>query len=150
VTAGPDSPVTPIGHRAIGEIRNSIPESTLAPREPPSMTAFRAALVLLWLAVAGYTAVVVSHHGIDLVSVFLSDFRAMGWPGQFDLDFLGMLLLSGLWVAWRHDFSARGLGLGLLATVGGILFLAAYLLVLSLQANGRMKDVLLGARRAAA
>ncbi len=114
------------------------------------MTAFRAALVLLWLAVAGYTAVVVSHHGIDLVSVFLSDFRAMGWPGQFDLDFLGMLLLSGLWVAWRHDFSARGLGLGLLATVGGILFLAAYLLVLSLQANGRMKDVLLGARRAAA
>jgi hypothetical protein len=114
------------------------------------MTAFRAALVLLWLAVAGYTAVVVAQHGIDLVSVFLSDVRAMGWPGQFDLDFLGMLLLTGLWVAWRHDFSARGLGLGLLATVGGILFLAAYLLVLSLQANGRMKDVLLGARRAAA
>ncbi|MCP9796645.1 hypothetical protein [Cyanobium sp. Lug-B] len=114
------------------------------------MAAFRAALVLLWLAVAGYTAVVVAHHGIDLVSVFLSDFRGMGWPGQFDLDFLGMLLLTGLWVAWRHDFSAKGLGLGLLAAVGGILFLAAYLLVLSFQANGSMKQVLLGARRAAA
>ncbi len=112
------------------------------------MTAFRAALVLLWLAVAGYTAVVVAHHGIDLVRVFFSDFRAMGWPGQFDLDFLGMLLLSGLWVAWRDDFSARGLSLGLLAAVGGILFLATYLLVLSFQANGNMKQVLLGARRA--
>jgi hypothetical protein len=113
------------------------------------MTAFRAALVLLWLAVAGYTLVVVPHHGIDLVSVFLSDFRAMGWPGQFDLDFLGMLLLSGLWVAWRHDFSAKGLGLGLLAAVGGILFLATYLLVLSFQTNGNMKQVLLGVQRAA-
>jgi hypothetical protein len=114
------------------------------------MTALRAALVLLWLAVAGYTAVVVAHHGIDLVRVFLSDLRGMGWPGQFDLDFLGLLLLTGLWVAWRHDFSARGLGLGVLAAVGGILFLAAYLLVLSFQANGSMKQVLLGARRAAA
>lgn len=112
------------------------------------MTAFRAALVLLWLAVAGYTAVVVRHHGIDLLSVFFSDVRAMGWPGQFDLDFLGLLLLTGLWVAWREDFSARGLGLGLLATVGGMLFLAAYLLVLSLQAGATMKRILLGARRA--
>ena len=114
------------------------------------MAAFRAALVLLWLAVAGYTAVVVAHHGIDLVRVFVLDVRAMGWPGQFDLDFLGLLLLTGLWVAWRHDFSVQGLGLGLLAAVGGILFLTAYLLALTLQANGCMKQVLLGARRAAA
>jgi hypothetical protein len=35
-----------------------------------------------------------------------------------------------------------------MAAVGGILFLATYLLVLSLQANGSMKQVLLGARRA--
>ena len=113
------------------------------------MAAFRAALVLMWLAVAGYTGVVVTHHGIDLVRVFFSDVRAVAWPGQFDLDFLCLLLLAGLWVAWRHDFTARGLGLGLLAPVGGILFLTAYLLVLSLQANGSMKQVLLGARRAA-
>jgi hypothetical protein len=113
------------------------------------MTAFRAALVLLWLAVAGYTGVVVAHHGIDLVSVFFSAIGALDWPGQFDLDFLGLLLLAGLWVAWRHEFSARGLGLGLLAAVGGILFMAAYLLVLSLQCKGSMKEVLLGARRAA-
>jgi hypothetical protein len=91
----------------------------------------------------------VTRHGIDLVSVFLSAIGAVDWPGQFDLDFLGLLLLSGLWVAWRHDFSARGLGLGLLATVGGSLFLAAYLLVVSIQASGRMKEILLGARRAA-
>ncbi len=112
------------------------------------MTAFRAALVLLWLAVAGYTLVVVPHHGFGLLGVFLRDIGAMGWPGQFDLDFLGLLLLTGLWVAWRHDFSARGLGLGLLAAVGGILFLAAYLLVLSFQADTTIRRMLLGARRA--
>jgi hypothetical protein len=76
------------------------------------MTAFRAALVLPWLAVAGYTRVVVARHGIDLVSVFISAIGAVDWPGQFDLDFLGLLLLSGLWVAWRHDFSARVWGWG--------------------------------------
>jgi hypothetical protein len=114
------------------------------------MTAFRVCLVLMWLAVAGYTLVVIAEHGTDLLAVFLRDVRATGWPGQFHLDFLCFLVLCGLWVAWRHDFSAKGLGLGLLAPVGGILFLAAYLLVLSLQANGSMKEVLLGARRAAA
>jgi len=29
----------------------------------------------------------------------------MQWPGQFNLDFMCMLLLAGLWVSWRHRFS---------------------------------------------
>jgi hypothetical protein len=60
------------------------------------MAAFRAALVLMWLAVAGYTGVVVTHHGIVLVRVFFSDVRAVARPGQFDLDFLCLLLIGGL------------------------------------------------------
>ncbi|MEA5442543.1 hypothetical protein [Cyanobium gracile] len=112
------------------------------------MTAFRVCLVLMWLAVAGYTLVVIAEHGIDLLSVFLRDVRALGWPGQFHLDFLCFLLICGFWVAWRHDFSAKGLGLGLLASVGGLLFLAPYLLVLSIHARGSVLEVLIGAKGA--
>jgi hypothetical protein len=65
-------------------------------------------------------------------------------PGQFNLDFMGMLTLSALWVAWRHRFSKAGLGLGALAFFGGSLFLSIYLLVVSRQSGGDMKELLLG------
>lgn len=111
------------------------------------MNAFRALLVVLWLIIAGYTAIVISNHGIGLLGVFFGDMAAMGWPGQFNLDFMSLLTLSGLWVAWRHRFSGPGLALGALAFVGGVLFLAAYLLVVSFQARGDVNEVLLGKSR---
>ncbi len=111
------------------------------------MNAFRALLVVLWLIIAGYTAIVISNHGIGLLGVFFGDMAAMGWPGQFNLDFMSLLTLSGLWVAWRHRFSGPGLALGALAFVGGGLFLAAYLLVVSFQARGDINEVLLGKSR---
>lgn len=111
------------------------------------MNAFRALLVVLWLIIAGYTAIVISNHGIGLLGVFFGDMAAMGWPGQFNLDFMSLLTLSGLWVAWRHRFSGPGLALGALAFVGGVLFLAAYLLVVSFQARGDINEVLLGKSR---
>jgi hypothetical protein len=114
-----------------------------------NVTAFRMALVLLWLVIAGYTAVVIAHHGMGLFAVFFGDMAAMGWPGQFNLDFMIMLLLSALWVAWRHRFSSIGMALGALAFLGGAFFLTAYLLVLSLRARGGMAEVLLGKERAA-
>jgi hypothetical protein len=111
------------------------------------VNAFRALLVVLWLIIAGYTAIVISNHGIGLLGVFFGDMAAMGWPGQFNLDFMSLLTLSGLWVAWRHRFSGPGLALGALAFVGGGLFLAAYLLVVSFQAGGDINEVLLGKSR---
>ena len=71
----------------------------------------------------------------------------MGWPGQFNLDFLSLLTLSGLWVAWRHRYSGAGLVLGLLALFGGGMFLTAYLLVVSVQTRGDMREILLGKAR---
>jgi hypothetical protein len=71
----------------------------------------------------------------------------MQWPGQFNLDFMCMLLLAGLWVSWRHRFSVGGLLLGLVAVFGGALFLSAYLLVESFRAKGDMRRLLLGAAR---
>ena len=52
----------------------------------------------MFVALSGYTAVVVAHHGLDLFSVFFGDIAKLMWPGQFNLDFTCLLLLSALWV----------------------------------------------------
>ena len=112
------------------------------------MIAFRALLVLMFVALATYTAMVINTEGWELLSIFFSDMAKMQWPGQFNLDFMLMLTLSGLWVAWRHQFSAAGLGLGVLAFFGGALFLSVYLLIQTLRTKGDMRVVLLGKARA--
>lgn len=114
------------------------------------MTAFRAFLILVWIAIVWYTAIVISNHGLGLLGVFFSDMKAMAWPGQFNFDFMFMLMFSSIWVTWRHGFSPLGFLLGLLAFFFGSMFLATYLLILSWQSQGDMKKVLLGNARAGA
>jgi hypothetical protein len=116
-------------------------------REEPAMTAFRILLIALFLTVAVYTALVAGQHGLNLLPVFFGDIATMAWPGQFDVDFTSLLTLSALWLAWRHHFSAAGLALAVLGFFGGGLFLSAYLLFASFQANGDAKILLLGRRR---
>jgi hypothetical protein len=111
------------------------------------MTILRALLIVLWITLVAYTAAVISSHGLGLFQVFFTDIRHLDWPGQFDLDFMMMLILSSLWVAWRHQFSPAGLGLALLALVGGSLFLSTYLLALSWRCDGEMSRVVLGNRK---
>jgi hypothetical protein len=106
-------------------------------------------LIVLWLFIAGYTGIVVANHGLGLLPIFFGDMATMTWPGQFNADFLSLLTLSGLWVSWRHRFSMGGIALGLLAFFGGAFFLTAYLLVVTGQSRGDMKEVLLGKERAA-
>ena len=111
------------------------------------MTAFRILLVALWTIIVVYTGIVIANHGWGLLEIFFRDMAAMGWPGQFNLDFTSLLTLSALWVAWRHQFSGGGVALGLLAFFGGGLFLTTYLLVVSTMAKGDMREVLLGKAR---
>lgn len=113
------------------------------------MAAFRILLAVFWLVIAGYTAVTVSNHGWNLFPFFFGDIAKMGWAGQFNVDFLTMLGMSALWVAWRNRFSAGGLALSVLAFFGGGLFLTTYLLVLT-NGDRDMKAVLLGDDRAVA
>jgi len=82
------------------------------------MLAFRVLLVSLIGIVIAYTGIVVGTQGWDFGSVFFDDILAMKCPGQFNLDFSCLLLLAGLWLAWRHHFSALGVALGLLVLVG--------------------------------
>ena len=112
------------------------------------MSGFRALLAAMLVGLLVYTGVVVERHGWDLLSVFFGDMAALGWPGQFNLDFMMMLTLSALWVAWRHRFSPAGLGLAVLAFFGGASFLTVYLLVLSIRTRGGVPEILLGSRAA--
>ncbi|WP_293372361.1 hypothetical protein [Nevskia sp.] len=111
------------------------------------MMIFRLFLVAAWLGLMAYTVMVIQNHGPDLVTVFFGDIAMIAWPGQFNLDFTIMLALSAIWIAWRHQFSAAGLLLALTAQFGGSAFLLLYLLVLSVQARGDVRAMLLGERR---
>jgi len=111
------------------------------------MSAFRVLLIVLFTAVCGYTLFVVAEHGFGLFEVFFRDIALMGWPGQFNVDFMGFLTLSGLWLAWRHHFSPAGLALGVLGFFGGIPVLTTYLFIASFHANGDIRELLLGKAR---
>ena len=112
------------------------------------MTAFGIPLVILLIAVVIYTIPVVVYAVFSpLLLTFFGDILAMIWPGQFNFDFFGFLILSATWTAWRNQFSAPGQGLALVALFGGIPFLTTYLLYLSYQTRGDIRAMLLGAGR---
>ena len=108
------------------------------------MIALRVVLSLILATITAYTGVVVWNHGMGLLSIFFGDMARMAWPGQFNLDFLCMLILSGLWVAWRQRFRWPGILLGVLAVFGGALFLSGYLIVESSRVKGGLPSLLLG------
>lgn len=108
------------------------------------MLGFRIFLAAVFISLAVYTGMTISNHGWNLLPIFFGDMQAMTWQGQFNFDFMGFLLLSGLWVSWRHKFSAVGIGLGAAAMFGGMLFLSLYLLVVTTRAKGNIEEILLG------
>ncbi len=113
-----------------------------------TMTAFRFLLVIIILGIFCITGIVGFNHGWNLLPIFFGYMVSLTWPGQFNFDFMCFLLLSGLWLAWRHHFSPGGVLLGLVGVFGGIMLLAPYLLLASFKANGDIKVLLLGKVRA--
>lgn len=108
------------------------------------MKYFQGLLVILTLTIASYTLIAGNKMGWDLFTVFITDIKSITWAGQFNIDFSSYLFLSFLWISWRSKFSAKGVFLGLVAQILGILFFAPYLLYLSDINNGDMKKILLG------
>jgi hypothetical protein len=108
--------------------------------------ALRTYLIAAWLVLVIYTGLVISDHGLNLLPIFFADMAKLGWPGQFNLDFMILLTLSALWTAWRNGFSPVGLGLAILAFFGGAGFLLPYLLILSIQTKGNVRHMLTGRR----
>ena len=107
---------------------------------------FQLFLLGFLIALVVYTIVVISTDGMILFSVFFGDISKMGWPGQFNFDFIGFLALSAIWTAWRNQYSSTGLGLAVLAFFFGMGFLSIYLLFLTTKHAGDMGFVLLGNR----
>lgn len=114
------------------------------------MTLFRLLLVAIIAIVGGYTALVLVDHGWNFLPFYFADIAKLGWPGQFNMDFSAFLILGSIWLMWRHHFSPLGLLCGLVIFVGGAPFLCSYLLVASFQANGDVKELLLGKPRTTA
>lgn len=109
------------------------------------MARFRILLAALFLIIATYTVLVFVDHGANLVPIFLGDIARFNWRGQFNLDFLCFLVLSALWLCWRHGFNASGWVLAVCGLFGGALFLSAYLFYHSYRVNDDWATLLLGA-----
>ena len=108
------------------------------------MRAFPILLSIITISIISFTGIVGFNHGWNLLPIFFGDMVAMTWAGQFNFDFMCFLTLSGLWLAWRHHFSACGRALGVLGFFGGIMVLAPYLLLASYKGNGEIKIIVLG------
>jgi len=108
------------------------------------MNAFRGLLVVLALTMMVFTVHVISKFGLNIAPLFFGEIKNLTWAGQFNYDFLTYLWLSALWVMWRNRFSAQGIALGLAASVLGMTFFAPYLLFLTFQTRGDIKQLLLG------
>lgn len=108
------------------------------------MGRLRIVAVLMFVVIAVYTGAVIARHGLGLLPIFFGDIAELTWPGQFNLDFMCLLALAGLWVAHRHRFRALGILLGVCAFFGGALFLSVYLVVASSRARGDVASLLLG------
>lgn len=111
------------------------------------MTLFRLWMATIFIIIAVYTVITIANDGLlALFPTFFGDMMEMGWPGQFNLDFMFMLSLSALWVLWRNEFRGVAIPLGLLAFFFGAPFLTAYFLYLSFREDGNVPRMLLGNR----
>jgi hypothetical protein len=65
--------------------------------------------LLLWLFIGLNTLTATRSEGWDFLNSFLQTCQKPGWNAQFLADFSCYLLLSGLWLMWRHRFSPLGI-----------------------------------------
>jgi hypothetical protein len=105
-------------------------------------------LVLLaqTLSLVIYTYLAQMNEGWGLVGQVSKNLIAMGWNGQFNLDFACYLLLSAWWILWRNDFKPISFAIAILAGLIGIMFFAPYLVYLLAAEKGNLKRVLVGNR----
>lgn len=99
-------------------------------------------LQLIFILVFSFSAF--QKQGLNLLRFFIENIVEMNWNGQFNLDFVCYLILSGVWIMWKSKFSNISVLLGFSAMVLGIMFFAPYLMYLLYKFDGDLKIVLLG------
>lgn len=106
----------------------------------------KAILIVQTIAVLVYTIVAFKNEGNQIFGIFLANLQSLTWNGQFNLDFSCYLLLSGLWIMWRNNFSTNAVVIAIAAMVVGIMVFAPYVLYLLVNTKGDLKKVLIGAQ----
>lgn len=104
----------------------------------------RGLLVAAWLVVAWATFRAGNTLGLGVAGdIFFADL-SHPWRGQFNLDFLGYLLLVAVWLIWSASNRALGIVYAMLAVLGGGLFTFAYLFIQSFRHQGSIAALVLG------
>lgn len=111
-----------------------------------SQTPLKLLLGLQTLIVGIYTVYVGLHEGMNFPQVTISNLLSLQWIGQFTLDFICYLLLSGLWIMWRNRYSTQSIIIGGLAMILGIIVFAPYFIYVLGKEQGDLGKVLLGDR----
>ncbi len=106
----------------------------------------RSLLIVQTLALVIYTYYAIQHEGWDLFNIFLNDIFSLNWSGQFNLDFTCYLLLSGIWIMWRNEFTGSSILIAIVAMIIGIMVFAPYVLYLLSVEKGNLNRVLSGNR----
>ena len=87
------------------------------------MLALRLFLIIGWTVLLAYTSFTVGKEGINLFPAFFGAMASGSWQGQFNLDFMLMLMLSALWTGWRSGWSVSvrigGPAVGITVQIGG-------------------------------
>jgi hypothetical protein len=107
---------------------------------------FKTLLIVQTIGLLAYTLFVINKEGIILFSVFMNSIFSLNWTGQFNLDFLCYLMLSGFWIMWRNKFTSKSIFIGAVAMVLGIVMFAPYLLWIINKEHNDLKRVLIGDR----
>lgn len=105
-----------------------------------SALAWAGLIVVSWQAIAAMGAGAAG-------DVFFADL-AHPWRAQFNLDFLGHLVLMATWIFLRTPNKILGFAMGILAVVGGGAFTFAYIAIAIIRSDGDLGRFLLGPRRA--
>jgi hypothetical protein len=107
---------------------------------------FKILLVVQTVALLLYTFFAFEAEGANLFGVFIANIQSLTWSGQFNLDFLCYLTLSGLWIMWREKFNEKSIVTGIAAMILGIVFFAPYILWQLNKEKGDLKRLLIGDR----
>ena len=108
------------------------------------MAAFRMVLIAMILVMIILTITAVQNEGLDGITPFFTPIFELAWQGQYRVDFICYLILSGIWMAWRSGFSTGGILMGVFLPPFAILFFAPYLLYLIGKTGGDPRKILLG------
>jgi len=110
------------------------------------MTALRIFLVAGWLLIAAVTIWAAGTLGVlAAAQTFVADL-GHPWRAQFYVDLELHLLLFAGWIVWRERSLPLGLVCAAATIVLGALFSLLYLLFATVQAQGDVRALLLGAR----